>query len=298
MSKKIAVFSAEGLALEALLEAWQESELAAYSPVLFHEDLIDEAVLFNQRPIAFQSCQQHSASDFALVLAMDVCEEQGAWFEQVDCPIVASVAAKAMLGLPQAQVVLSAELLALQLLLADTACAVKGVALLPASIHGKQGVDALASQTVSLLSGKSVKSGRLKQQLSFNAFTVQQSNYHASLREQMLAVSFSQAVELTAVQVSVFHGMGMQLWLDCESEEVAAGLIQRWQKMPEIELLKPELSGSIQTALQSERLLQLAQVHRGETGKQQISLWLAFDDIQIFVKQGLISAAQFLLKHD
>lgn len=298
MSNKIAVFSAEGLALEALLEAWQESELAAYSPVLFHEDLVGETVLFNQRPIAFQSCQQQNADDFALVFALDVCEEQQAWFAQVACPILASVEAKAVLNLPQVHAVLSAELLALQLLLVDAACAVKGTVFLPASIHGKQGVDALASQTVSLLSGKPIKSSRLKQQLSFNVFPVQQANYQASLQKQALAAGFAQTVELAAVQVSVFHGVGMQLWLDCESEDVAEQLIQSWQSKPEIEWLKSEQGSSIQSAVQADSLLQLAQVQRSETSQQQISLWLAFDDIQIFVKQGLISAAQFLLKHD
>lgn len=298
MTKKIAVFSAEGLALEALLENWQERGLEAYSPVLFHEDLVGETVLFNQRPLAFQSCDEYQAAEFDLIIALDVDVEQQTWFEQANCPVLASLAASEVLNLPQAECVASAELLALRLLLDDTPCTVKGSVLLPASIHGKQGVDALASQTISLLSGKSVKRSALKQQLSFNAFPLNQQQYQHSLQKQAQAVGVIQEIQLAAVQVSVFHGIGMQLWLTFESEALAIERVSQWQKNRSLNMVKDEVNTSIYAACQDERLLQIAKITFNPANKKEISLWLAFDDVQVFVRQVLISASQLLLKRD
>lgn len=298
MTKKIAVFSAEGLALEALLENWQESGLEACSPFLFHEDLVGETVLFNQRPIAFQSSVEVEATEFDLIIALDVDTEQQAWFDKADCPILASITAIEVLSLAKAQCIANAELLALQLLLGNTPCKIKGTVLLPASIHGKKGVDALASQTISLLSGKSVKRGALKQQLSFNAFPLNQKEYQQSIQKQVQLAAIGQEVDLAAIQVSVFHGLGMQLWLELAEEALAIELIEQWRKTPDFKINKSEVGASIYAACQEDALLQIGQITLNQTNKNEINVWLAFDDVQIFINQVLNSASQLLLKLD
>lgn len=298
MSKKIAVLSAEGLALEALLEHWQESEIEACSPVLLCEEHIGETVLFKQRPIAFQSHQEFAATGFDLIIAFDVDTEQQAWLEQATCPIVASFDVAQQLDLPQVHVVANAELLALQALLADTPCTVKGSVLMPASLHGKQGVDALASQTVDLLSGKPPKRGRLKQQLSFNAFPLDQQSYQEKLQQQLQLLNLAQSINLAAVQVSVFHGIGMQLWLEFNDAAAVAEVMAQWQSNPLLKVCSAKSNSSIYTASQNAAVIEVAQLTVDQTSKQGISLWLAFDGIQIFIKQVLISAVQLLPKHD
>lgn len=293
MTNKIAVFCTEGLVLDALLEHWQESEvLSAYSPVLVSEDLVGETALFKQRPIAFHSLGSLDAKDFSLVIVIEAEQASLSWLQQLSCTVLWACQSESVPSLDKLHTVPNAEVLVLQALIGSEACNVVGTVLLPASIHGKQGVEALASQTVSLLSAQPIKRNVFNRQLSFNAYPLDKQLYQDNIRQQLVGCE----IDLALIQVSVFHGMGMQLQLDFKSAAIASERLNDWQQNALLSLSEPLSKVSIYQATQLESVVQLANIQQVGNAQSCVSLWVSFDDVQIFVNQGLISTAEFLLK--
>lgn len=61
---------------------------------------------------------------------------------------------------------------------------------------------------------------------------------------------------------------------------------------------EPDSENSVMSAVQHDGELQLTVLEQHAVHPQFVQINVCFDDIQLFVRQGLISASEFLLKHD
>lgn len=307
MAQSIAVLAEDGLLLEALLEAWQETEaLQAYTPVLLSESGSGNSCLFRNRPIAFNDLAHCKQSDFALAIVLTADTDAKEWLSTLSCPVIGSAMALAgleysycndrkggFLAVPQSPS------LALQHMLGALKCTQASATLLmPAAYFGKPAVEELASQTVSLLNAQAAKTAVFQQQLSFNAFPFTDEAFAPVLAQEWQATLGIEHSHLQAIQVPVFHGMAMQLRLKLTSPTSLQQLKNQWEANDAIALVDVDGDCSIMNGVGLEGGIQLGCVKLVEESAQQLLAWLAFDDVQLFVHQGLIATAKSLLKND
>jgi len=306
MTQSIAIVAEDGLLLEALLEAWQEADsLEAYTPMLLSREGSGNSCLFRNRPIAFHDLHACKDRAFALVMVISADEETKQWLQTLDCPIIGS--ASALAGLPYTYfaaqktgilAVLQSPSLALQYVVQQIDCAqVNATLLMPAAYFGKPAVEELASQTVSLLNARTVTASVFQQQLSFNIFPFSDTAFAAAIEQEWQSTLAIPRSYIHALQASVFHGMAMQVQLELTKPYALESLLDQWQTNAAIAIAEVDEDCSVMNAVQLNGAIQLGCVKLTADSPQQLSLWLAFDDVQLFVQQGLISTAQLLLKH-
>lgn len=306
MSKRIAVLAEEGLVLDALLEAWADSAvLQAHPPLLLSLDDDGSTALYHNRPLAFHAFDQVDVTDIGGLLLLTNDEQCHDWLQSLTCPVIGSISvmrgfeaqpfgeqSNGKLFIPHAAS------LALRCLLGDTRCdRLSAVLLLPASGFGKAGVDELASQTVRLLNAQAAPTRVFDRQLSFNGFPFVGAAEMAPMLEREWQ-SLSAVCHAALIQMPVFHGVGMQLSLQLSENHQADQLVAWWQQSAQIVVEADAADCSIMAAAQLEGQLQLGNIRVYPDDPRRLDVWLAFDDIQLMVRQGLVSAAEFLLKHD
>lgn len=306
MTQSIAVFAEDSLLLEALLEAWQETDsLQAYTPVLISKEGSGNSCLFRNKAIAFHDLAECKQKTFALAMVLAADEEAKQWLQTLDCPVIGSANALADLDYEYFSgqekgllAVLQSPSIALQHVLGALECAHASAAvLMPASYFGKPAVEELASQTVNLLNAKAVTASVFQQQLSFNVFPFAEKSFSTVLQQEWRKALPVSRSHINVLQAPVFHGMALQLNLELSKAYTLAQLLDQWRANQAIAIADADEDCSVMNAVQLDGAIQLGCVQLDEENSQALSLWLAFDDVQLFARQGLISAAELLLKH-
>lgn len=304
MIKKIAVCADEGLLVDALLNVWENTEfLQDYVPFLLSERSAGNTAVFNNRGIVFHDYQAAEDEQFALVMLLNTDDAVQDFLKKVSCNVIGTGAAFAHLSLQaplycgqQSQFlqIPDAASLAMQQLLTAPCRSIAATLFMPASMYGQAGVEELASQTVSLLNAKAVKSRVFSQQLSFNCFAFADISLQQRLLSEWQTLLQSDVQQLAIIQAPTFHGVMLQLMLEFVDVAAAKAQLAAWSE----QFAEPDSENSVMSAVQHDGELQLTVLEQHAGHPQFVQINVCFDDIQLFVRQGLISASEFLLKHD
>lgn len=308
------MLASEGLLLDSLLAEWQQTPgLQDYEPLLLSAVAGEgDSAMFRGRPLAFCPLEEVDRSQIAMLLVLDsalVVESAQSLLKQLACPVIGNwqnlspLAAEAFTGQQQAgfYAVPQAAATAIAMLLEHLPCeSIDATMLLPASVYGRAGVEELATQTVKLLNGQAIEPGVFNQQLSFNCYPVAGSDTElAEVLQRELMVTFADAdVHVSGIQVPVFHGLGVQLSVICR-DEVDVDKLQRECRGSENLAWQTDASQcSVMAASQQQGQVVVGNVRQSQVDPYRLDAWLAFDDVQLYVRKSLLSAAQILLKHD
>lgn len=314
MKPRVAVLASEGLLLDSLLDEWQGSErFRECEPLLLCVgEAAGQSAMFGNKALAFQSLEQADLSALALLIVLEsslVVEASRNVLSQLSCPVIGSrqslqslnpamfdgSKALGVLAVPQAPTI-AVQLLSRHFVLES----VDATMLLPASLFGKQGVEELAMQTARLLNAQTVEKHLFEQQMPFNCFPL--ADDIDAFQQQLTAEwqeMFSGAdAHLSAVQVPVFHGMGMQLALVLDTPIDIPAVTKHWQAENGLNWLIDSRQLSMISAAQDEGMISLGSVRQSPVDEYRIDLWLAFDDMRLYMRHGLLAAADFLLKSD
>lgn len=298
MKKTIAIFAQEGLLLEALLAHW-DAHLLNFQPVLINEDEQHNSVVFRNRPLPFLASEAVDAQSCALVIVLFAEALDASWLKNIHCPVLTDAQSQAQhAALHAAHAVPLAASLAMRYLFADVPLLqLNAVQLMSAAYFGKPAVDELASQTVKLFSAQAIKPRIFPQQCTFNVFPFTEESLQQVLLQQWSSVLDVQSIQLNLLQVPVFHGQALQLQLQLAKDN-AKEVLKRWRALADVDVLEGEdaQEASMLNAAQQDGKIKLANFLLDSQDNQRVSLWLAFDDVQLFVRQGLISQAEILLK--
>lgn len=204
------------------------------------------------------------------------------------CPSVNPVGRAPVAALPGAIAMQVASLLAAPV--ADELLAgVDLVALLPAALAGRAGMDELAGQTAALLNVQTPATDVFMERLAFQLLSVgaqpQGSSHQAQTQGAVLALKrlfgLSLPVSCQAFWVPVFHGLTVAVTLSF-NEEVDEGRVQQWLEDAGVNLL--EMSGrQAQPVLPDEPGAGIhACLQQNMTGNaNQLRLWLVADSVQL-----------------
>lgn len=307
MKKQIAVLAEEGLQLDALLQAWEESSiLQLYTPLLLSTRDSGNTALFRNRPLLLNALDEVNIADLALVLVLNADREAKAWLATVSCPVLADASVLAGLDAQMAGYAQTGKLqvpqaisLALKALLAGQSCqAISATVMMPASSFGKRGVDELAAQTVRLLNAQAVNKRVFDRQLTFNSFPYAKAAAAEQLLAEWKALLNVEQCHVAMLQLPVFHGVAAQLTLEMADEKA----VQQWLDHVKTTdaLVEPDepVDCSILSAVQLDGDIQVANIQVSSVNPCRIDLWIAFDDVQLSVRKGLIVEAELLIKHD
>ena len=156
-------------------------------------------------------------------------------------------------------------------------------ATLPASIHDREGVEALARETASLLNGIDSTQQFLDATLAFNALAqpVSVNDSGESPLEALIADGASQIFEdaevsVSTVQVPMFHGTSVMLTMECQDKPTLKDLVPLIDRSP---VLRYSLSTNASTQMmigQSECLV--SRVRVDPRVDQTLHVTLMFDE--------------------
>lgn len=313
----VAVIAQDGLALEALLEGWADSPLAAAQLSLVTAVVSAEVqtAFYDGRPLAFQSIEDFDFSDMALVIVLEksaLVESYKDVLKALSCPVLGFMSELGCLE-PQAfdgsfvegaKVVGLAQpaVSALKHVLSDAVCeSVDVTAFYPVSFYGKAGVSELASQTARLLNAQALEYGVFQTQMTFNYFPMA-CGLEGQMVEESLISEIQQAfdiddVHVLAMQMPVFHGVGLSISVVLADVPELNVLIERWKSDASIVFQEGVQGLSNYDVLQIEGMLQLGRVQQSKIDENRLDLWVAYDESKFGIGKNLINVAEFLLKH-
>lgn len=307
MTTHIAIVAEEGLQLDALLQAWEDSSvLQAFTPVILSNRDSGNSALFRNRPLAFRALEDVDAKSLRLVLVLASDRETQHWLGQLTCPVLGD--ASALQGL-QAQLVgvategvlqvPHAATIALQQLLQNLSCkTLSATVMMPASCYGKRGVDELAAQTVRLLNAQAVNTRVFDRQLTFNSYPFAKEGVAQSLKTEWQALLQASDCYAALLQMPVFHGLAMQLSVEMADAEAVKKLLAHIADNEGFEQPEDIEDCSIMSAVQLDGQILVSNVEVSSVNPCRVDLWMAFDDVQLSVRKGLVCAAELLLKPD
>lgn len=308
-SGRIALLASEGLLLDGVLGVWHDLPwLKGYEPVLLSAVGADgDTAMFGNRPLMFRRADELDPASVDLLLVLEsplVVESCRDWLLSLPCPVlgdwhslagldprhVSAAASAGVFAVPQAPAT------AVTALFADADCeSLTAVALLPVSVFGQAGVEELAAQTARLLNAQAVESRVFGQQIAFNCFPA--AAMQAVIRDDLKRCYADADVQVSAIQLPVFHGVALQLSVVCAEPVDAEAMVTAWQaRGVRVSADAGELSVM---AAASEQGCIIAGPPRASTeDAYRLDVWLAFDDIQLYLRKSLLAAAEILLKHD
>lgn len=159
----------------------------------------------------------------------------------------------------------------------------------PASALGGQGIDELASQSVSLLSGTSLTTDVFKQQLAFNVLshTEAPNSDGFSPKERRLITEVRRVLgrpgfplSLSVVQASMFHTYAIMSYLELEKDTDLPGLQSLFQESPYLKQRASEEPCSVSCISVTGRdEVFIGQVKREEAFPRSFWLWSVADNL-------------------
>ena len=308
----IAIIASESLQLEALLEALSELEQSPELDLvaLDHES---QSALYAGRSIAFTHLEDYdfSVCDVCMLLAEGVAAQAAlSSLLQSDCQVLAWQSDQdALQALDDSRLhYVATPFVAALNLFQNCVLGPQGIelesihmtAFLPASLFGQAGVSELASQTAKLLNGQAIDSGIFDSQVTFNYFPLAASHFGASYQSQLtqaLQAEFEQSlVQLTALQLPVFHGFSAVLQLELSQPIEQDELLNLLQDSESIDFVDSlgELSG-LQFAKAEQQLL-LGNIQVNQADEHQLSLMIGFDEAKFGVAKNWLLLLQKLQK--
>lgn len=313
----VSVIAQDGLALDALLESWAESPLASANLSLVSAVASNEVqtAFYNGRPLAFEFIEDYDFAHQSLVVVLEksaVVEAYKDILSKLSCPLLGFMAQLSalpvqpfdatpvkgakVLGLAQPAV------MALKHVLADSVCeSVDVTAFYPVSFYGKEGVSELAAQTARLLNAQALEHHVFQEQMPFNYFPmaagIEGQALESSLTQQLQQAFDIDDVHVFAMQMPVFHGVGLSVSVVLANVPDVAALKSRLKNDSAIKLQEGVQGLSNVDLLQLEGQLQLGRVQQSQVDENRLDLWIGFDEAKFGVGINLIAAAEFLLKH-
>ena len=305
------------MALDALLEEWAKSPLVAaeLSLVSVVASAEMQTAFYDGRPLAFQAIESFDFSSVALVVVLEKAAVVEAYKDvllALSCPVIGFLSELSplngvafdektaegakVLGLAQPAVS------ALKYVLGGLICeSVDVTAFYPVSFYGKEGVHELAAQTTSLLNAQAINHNVFQSQMTFNYFPmasgVEGREVESVLNNELQLAFDTDDVHVLAMQMPVFHGMGLAVSVILADAPDVAALSNAWSA-DELIVYKEGVRGlSNYDVLQLEGQLLLGRVQQSKADENRLDLWLGYDESKFGVGKNLIEAAQFLLKH-
>ncbi len=317
MAAKVAIIASEGsLLLEALLEAWPDSALAESRFFLVSPSASEqESVMFDGRPVTFEDIATFDFDQVqcAIVLVPSIVVE--AYKEIIlgaKCRILgfldnlASVQPERFTGELEKNNhcfgVVQAPIAVMEYVLEGLECeSLEATVLYPASFYGKQGVQELAAQTTRLLNAQVFESHLFGQQMPFNYFPMSANPLGAEIEQQIileLGMVFPDLdVHIKAIQMPVFYGLSLLVSVVLGKEVDIEGLKSNWLKKELISYQDSTKELSVMAVANQNGDIILGDLRKNATDNYRLDFWLGVDDVKFSVVHGLISAAEFLLKH-
>jgi hypothetical protein len=312
---KIAVIAKEGIRLDAFLSSVENSLLAEAEICLLSASPEDQSAVCGNKALAFSLIDEFDFNGLSLCIVLESKLVVDAFAEQLSnlsCPVLgfyddlesldatlygagSELELGTRVGLAQPAV------LALQQVFQQFELdSLDATVLYPVSAFGQQAVEELAAQTAKLLNGQAVEPALFHTQMAFNYFPMQASSQGgaiaASLSSQLEAVFAGAEVNARALQMPVFHGLGISL-----TAEVAEPV----SKLEFFEQLN--LQEGIEThdlALSNYEFVQYAgitvsnfQLLAAEGEKSyRFECMIGLDDVKFAFAQNLVAVAEKLLK--
>lgn len=313
----VAIVCQEGLQLEALLEKWADSRLSEFSIHLLiaTASVESQSAFYKGRPLPFHAIEDFDFSSMQMVIVLEtevVVEAYQALLSNLSCPVLGFMSdllplqPKPFMGeLSEGDGIIglaNPAVLALKRVLSGLECdSVDVTALYPVSIYGKEGVTELATQTTKLLNVQALEPKVFDTQMPFNYFPMASSHSGERL-EQVLSSQLVKAfstddVHVTAVQMPVFHGIGLCVSVVLSEKADADLLLNQWHQEELFVVRDGAKNLSNYDLLQLEGQLLLGNLKRSKSDDYRLDFWLGFDEYKFGVGQNIIMAAEFLLKH-
>lgn len=314
----VAIVCQEGLQLEALLESWADSGLSQASIYLLAATAAvdSQSAFYKGRPLPFCAIEDFDFSEMQMVIVLVgevVVDAYQSLLSNLHCPVLGFMSDLSSLQPRPFMAELSEgvevvglanpAVLALKRVLSGLECeSVDVTALYPVSIYGKEGVTELASQTTKLLNVQALEPKVFDTQMPFNYFPLAAGQAGKRLEQVLvdqLGMAFStDDVHVTAIQMPVFHGVGLSVSVVLSVKADADALLASWQQEDSFVVRGGAKNLSNYDLLQLDGQLLLGNLRLSRTDDYRLDFWLGFDECKFGVGQNIVMAAEFLLKHD
>ena len=313
MEHRVALSHASSLAAEAILERLSESGITSDSLVLLDKELnVGKRLPFGGGYLALQDQNQFDFSSCALLLMPEadpeletVALEQGclllghalesespALFMGNDGTQPEIPYTQSRLRLPGAEVSCLLPIL-LELDRLEKIEHLNVTFLRSAEFHGKAGVDELASQTVNLLSSRTVEPSVYTQQIAFNLLPDSIGpNIENDIRHFLGNNSYS--IALQSVNVPVFHGLVAAVQLRFASAISFDDLERRLGGLDKVTVAKAS-AGLISVNNQSFSCT-ISHLEQAPNQPSNIQFWMITDPLRYGLANNYVNVTDFLLK--
>ena len=313
MEHRVALSHASSLAAEAILERLSESGITSDSLVLLDNELnVGKRLPFGGGYLALQDQNQFDFSSCALLLMPEadpeletVALEQGclllghalesespALFMGNDGTQPEIPYTQSRLRLPGAEVSCLLPIL-LELDRLEKIEHLNVTFLRSAEFHGKAGVDELASQTVNLLSSRTVEPSVYTQQIAFNLLPDSIGpKIENDIRHFLGNNSYS--IALQSVNVPVFHGLVAAVQLRFASAISFDDLERRLGGLDKVTVAKASV-GLISVSNQSFSCT-ISHLEQAPNQPSNIQFWMITDPLRYGLANNYVNVTDFLLK--
>ncbi len=176
--------------------------------------------------------------------------------------------------------------------------------LLPASEHGKAGMDELHAQTVALLSFQPVPRDFFDAQIAFNVNAGFGADAKDSLEtisskidrelQGLLGVESAAFCVFQCVQVPVFHGFSASIFLEFEESVQTAAVANALESPSVLTVLTDEPSLPSSATASEQEAMQGTLRMSGRSAGRGAWLWLAGDNVQLFARNAIACAGELL----
>ena len=171
---------------------------------------------------------------------------------------------------------------------------------------GKQGIEALATETAALLSGQSVDKPRLSQQIAFNVIPKIDSFYDNgyTLEEMKLVWEIQKIfnddkilVNPTAVRVPVFFGHSAAVHVETEKLPDIAIVKKLLEKMPGIMLVDGDEYPTPVTHAANQDPIFVGRIRHDISAKNGLNFWVVADNVRKGAALNAVQLAELLVKN-
>ena len=313
MAPRVALTHAGGLVAEAILERLSESGLAPDSLVLLdHESRAGNRLAYAGTHLTSLDQREFDYTGCAVVLLAETDPELVASAEAQGCLVVSHTlpadTGALFLAPGFAEPALSYSTSRARLVGAELACLLPALVALEqlaafaqvnitllrsAELHGKAGVDELASQTVSLLNARPVEASVYAQQIAFNVIPERPDPALAEDLATFLGNS-SCSTQLQSVNVPVFHGLAAAVQIAFAEELDSERARQHLMQLENLVIEDTNASLVERTNRSFDCVLSDWQPTGGEAS--QMRFWLMADPMRYGLAKNFVNVLDFLLK--